>query len=206
VLRFTPFLFLSLRARSARMELAPAPLSVRPTHPSPSLLSFSLQRDRIVRVSETICVATAHVSPVLSESDSLVHGSAIPPPSRSTPILSKEPQNHLQVTPPISRTPADEGFRLLAYMLSPNDGYLSIFVLSARNASGARSLEFCGRKQASGHPWVRSLRDFVIVDETLWTLWDDEGNTSVGYTDFDNDDSDESPWVPLLPPHKVDPS
>jgi len=177
-----------------------------PPHPSPSLLSFSLQRDRVVRVWESgTCVATAHVPPVLS--DSLVRGSSVLPPSRSIPILSEEPQNLLQVIPPVTGTPADEGVRLLVYMPSPNGGYFSIFVLSARNASGARSLGFYGHKQASEHPWVRSLRDFVVVDETLWTLWDDEGNTSVEYTpvDFDDDDSDESPWIPLLPPHKIEP-
>ena len=177
-----------------------------PPHPSPSLLSFSLQRDRVVRVWESgTCVATAHVPPVLS--DSLVRGFSVPPPSRSIPVLDDEPQNLLQVIPPVSGAPADEGLRLLVYMPSSNGGYFSIFVLSARNASGARVLEFYGHKQASEHPRVRSLRDFLVLDGVLWTLWDDEGNTSVEYThvDFDDDDSDESPWVGLLPSYKVDP-
>ena len=177
-----------------------------PPHPSPSLLSFSLQRDRVVRAWESgTCVAAAHVPPALS--DSLVRGSSVPPPSRSIPILDEEPQNLLHVVLPATGTPGDEGLRLLVYMPASNGGYFSIFALSTPNASGARALEFYGHKQASEHPRVRSLRDFLVIDETLWTLWDDEGNTSVEYTsvDFDDDDSDHSPWVPLLPSYNVDP-
>jgi hypothetical protein len=150
-------------------------------------------------------VATAHVPPVLT--DSLVRGSSVSHQSRSIPILDEEPQNLLHVIPPGTGTPADEGLRLLVYMPASNGGYFSIFALSARNTSGARALKFYGHKQASEHPRVRSLRDFLVIDETLWALWDDEGNTSVEYTsvEFDDDDSDESPWVPLVPSYKVDP-
>lgn len=175
-------------------------------HPSPSLISFSLQRDRVIRVWESgSCVATAHVPHILS--NSLVRGSSVPPTSHSVPILDAEPQNLLQVIPAPSESTFDEGLRLVVYMPSSNGGYFSVFVLSAKNTSGARALEFYGHKNCSEYTRTRSLRDFLIVEETLWTLWDDEGNTSVESTnvDFDDEDLAESPWIPLMPSYRVDP-
>ncbi|KAF8314772.1 hypothetical protein DL93DRAFT_2167187 [Clavulina sp. PMI_390] len=172
--------------------------------PSPSLIIFSLQRDRVIRVWESgSCVATAEVP--LASPDTAVQGS-MPPTPHSAPILDAEPQNLLQVIPPPSTSLSDEGLRVIAFMPSSSGGYFSMFILSARNTSGARVLRFAAQKATSEFARTRSLRDFLVVDNTLWVLWDDEGTTSLESTNVNFDDDDlESPWVSTIPSYRLDP-
>lgn len=191
---FLPFTTRPQSGASNTVAFASAP----PTFPS--LLTFSLQRDRIIRVWEAgNCVSTAHAPPVFH--NSLVRGGSVPAPNRSVPILDAETQSQtlLLVIPPVSVPDAEspdpaEGTRLVVYMPSSAGGYFSIFVLSGKNVSGARALEFHGHRLASESSRARSLRDFLVTEEDglLWVLWEDDGMTSVEYIniDFDADESE----------------
>jgi nuclear pore complex protein Nup160 len=163
--------------------------------------------------------------------NSLARGSAIPAPNRSVPILEEDiySQTLIRVIPPVGGPKLsplgerdDAGVRVLVYMPSSAGGYFCAFILSGKNVTGARTLGFYGHKLASESSGgrARTLRDFLIIEgeedseETLWALWEDEGENMVEWTplDFEGEDSDDeegrsvstSSWTSFAPAFYMD--
>ncbi|KAF8335076.1 nucleoporin Nup120/160-domain-containing protein [Cantharellus anzutake] len=150
-------------------------------NPSPSLVVFSLHRDRTLRVWETgVCVASIGVPAFIPDS-SVREASS----SRTATILGPEPRRLLQVIPPEEGDRIDEALQILVFMPQTQGGSFSLYGLSEKNNGGQRSLEYLWSKNCSEPSQYRQLRDFIVTGDTLWVLWDDAGSALVEYTDFD---------------------
>lgn len=133
------------------------------------------------------CVATIQVPPELSPSSS----------SKTTPLLDAEPRRLLYIIPPSDDDDSDDGLQLLIFMPSANGGYFSLYRLSAKGGGGTRALQHIGTKGCSEDENKRHIRDYLVAQDVLWVLWDEQGRSTVEFTDMDLDTEDDADWTPI---------
>ncbi|KAI0030435.1 nucleoporin Nup120/160-domain-containing protein [Vararia minispora EC-137] len=152
------------------------------SHPPPSDIThiWTLSRDRTLRLwtSGAGCVASHVLAPSLHserESSSAL-GPMSPPP---VPLLDPEPQHLLSV---FSDSTQDEVLFVLVFIPTPTSafsgGYFKLFSSTSKSLRPLCSFE-CPEGSAHNH-----LQNFLVVSETLYTLWDYQGQSVVHFLDL----------------------
>ncbi|KDQ20617.1 hypothetical protein BOTBODRAFT_626620 [Botryobasidium botryosum FD-172 SS1] len=176
--------------------------------PSPSLITVTLHRDRRLRVWENGCVATAEIPHIFSPDNDVT--------SKASQPLGSEPRSLLRILPAMELDPTEErlpehkrdfdaNLRILIFMPSPSGsagGYFSVYRLSKRNSQGHRALHHLGSKDCSSASDRWELRDFCVISDTLWALWDKQGRAFIEHTSFDLEEDEEVDWVPMSDPRE----
>ncbi|TFK87436.1 hypothetical protein K466DRAFT_663014 [Polyporus arcularius HHB13444] len=146
------------------------------SHPQPTDIGniWTLSRDRHLRMwtARGGCVAE-HALPSTAPGRSLAASRSSPSPLKPSVLLPPEPQNLLCVfTPSHTDVP-----HVLVFI--PTEGSLTsggFFTLFVVDGDVLRSVAFFDASQTSVHC---HLQDFTVLDDTLYTLWDKQGQSMV---------------------------
>lgn len=172
--------------------------------PALTSVSYTLSRDRQLRVWKNSCIGTIRVP---SSYDS-AHADS----SKAGPLLPPSQGNYVRVYNPKAREDGDEadpdtGRRVLVFVPTPAEGTGGFFVFYQLSAE-TDDLILRSKSRSLSKEWVlgcssRSagwdLRDFALVEETLYVLWDAHGRSVVEFTALDEECEGESeegsdPW------------
>ncbi|KAG8960780.1 hypothetical protein FRC03_006142 [Tulasnella sp. 419] len=157
--------------------------------PSPEFteVAFTLSRDRHLRVWKDGCIGVTQIPGVPDGS------------SKSIPLLPPVQKPFIRVLPPVDPddTDNDSGRRVLVFMPTSTEAFGGFFVqytLMGRTNNGSRHLDFMFGQKCSISSAGSEMRDFVVIDDVVWVLWDKHGETMVEYCPLDPE-SDENSWL-----------
>ncbi|KAG9016926.1 hypothetical protein FRB93_009456 [Tulasnella sp. JGI-2019a] len=186
--------------------------------PAPTSVSYTLSRDRQLRIWKNACLGSVRVPSTFEQAAESSNSNA----SSSSSLLPPSQADYIRVLPSapgqLSQSQRDEldadtGRRVMVFVPTPTGetgGFFVTYELSnevtdvlVRRESrtlSKRSILLCSRRSAG-----MELRDFAVVDDMLWCLWDTHGRAMVESTPLDEDDEDEdsedgsgarTPWSP----------
>ncbi|TBU50494.1 nucleoporin Nup120/160-domain-containing protein [Dichomitus squalens] len=157
------------------------------SHPQPTDIGsiWTVSRDRHLRMWTARCGCVAeHVLPSTAPGRSTVASRSSPTPIKPSVLLPPEPQKLLCVFTP---SHADDPHVLV---FVPTEGSLTsggFFQLFIVNGDALRSVTVFDASATSVHC---HLQDFTVMDDTLYTLWDKQGQSMVEVLVLSWDDSD----------------
>ncbi|QRV87591.1 nucleoporin [Ceratobasidium sp. AG-Ba] len=179
-------------------------------------LVASLSKDRHLRVWLTgngKFVASKQIPSQLFQADALaLAGSRSVTPGKTPALdgdlIDSDYRPILHVLPPIfdedEPVPdTDAGTEIVVFMPTPSSdtaGFFLVYRLGSRErTSSRRDLEFVGRKSCSAQTENWELRDFVVVDDTMYLLWNAQGRALIHTSPYDLEDSEDEqqPWAML---------
>lgn len=169
------------------------------SHPPPtdSVLVFSLSRDCTLRVWNLgTCVASYAVKHAARTSLSPTPRGETPTGQLRSPLLSSEPRTLIRILPASGDDlNVDDNIRILVFMPTPasfeSGGWFYLFRISP-NRAASKDIHQIGSIPCSPKTAGAELRDFMVYNSCLYTLWDQTGRPIVEYTHFDPEVQDET--------------
>ncbi len=135
---------------------------------------FSLSRDRQLRIWKDRCVGSIQVPATY---DDAMHRRT----TKAATLLPPNIETYIRVLSPtdeLSAEDVDANCRVVVFIptLTGNSGgFFTVYRLSPKTPNGLRFLESTDALQSSTSTMGYSLRDFIVVDETVWCLWHNNG-------------------------------
>lgn len=184
-------------------------------HARATSLVVSLSKDRHLRVWLTgngKFVASKQIPSQLFQADALALASGSVSPGKTPApdghLIDSDYRPILHVLPPDldedSPVPdMDAGTEIMIFMPTPSAdtaGFFLLYRLSGQDrTSTRRDLIFVGRKSCSAQTEGWELRDFLVVDDTIYLLWNAQGRALLHTSTYDLDETegDQEPWSTL---------
>jgi nuclear pore complex protein Nup160 len=182
-------------------------------HARATSLVVSLSKDRHLRVWLTgngKFVASKQIPSQLVQADALVLATSRSVSPGKTPaldgnLIDSDYRPILRVLPPVfdEDLPVpdmDAGTEVMIFMPTPSTdtaGFFLLYRLSSHDrASTRRDLAFVGRKPCSAQTEGWELRDFLVVDDVIYLLWNAQGRALIHTSAYDLEDSEgeQEPW------------
>ncbi|KAG9127930.1 hypothetical protein FRC07_007370 [Ceratobasidium sp. 392] len=185
-------------------------------HARATSLVVSLSKDRHLRVWLTgngKFVASKQIPSQLIQADALALANSRSVSPGKTPaldgnLIDSDYRPILRVLPPIldenEHVPdIDAGTEVIIFMPTPSAdtaGFFLLYRLSSHDrASTRRDIAFVGRKSCSAQTEGWELRDFLVVDDIMYLLWNAQGRGVVHTSAYDLEDTEaeQQPWATL---------
>ncbi|KAG9102343.1 hypothetical protein FRC06_002102 [Ceratobasidium sp. 370] len=186
-------------------------------HARATSLVVSLSKDRHLRVWLTgngRFVASKQIPSQLFQADALALAGTRSVSPGKTPtldgnLIDSDYHPILRVLPPIFNedepvSDMDAGTEIVVFMPTPSAdtaGFFLLYRLSSHDRSSTRrDLAFVGRKSCSAQTEGWELRDFIVVDDVMYLLWNAQGRGVVHTSAYDLEDTEgeQQSWSALF--------
>ncbi|KAG8865283.1 hypothetical protein FRB96_000173 [Tulasnella sp. 330] len=170
--------------------------------PAPTSVAYTMSRDRQLRVWKNACIGSVRVPSSFeqaSSSNASTSSASLLPPAQANYIRVLSPVPGLTTRAQADELDADTGRRVMIFVPTPTDengGFFITYSLGAEVTDvlvrrESRSLVKQSILSCSPRTAGMELRDFVVVDDMLWCLWDTHGRSMVESIPLDEDDDED---------------
>ncbi|KAG8911756.1 hypothetical protein FRC01_005538, partial [Tulasnella sp. 417] len=164
-------------------------------------VAFTLSRDRQLRVWRDKCIASIQVPPSFAAArrgSQIKTGNLLPGVYRSLIRVLPSPNGVEDEEDP------DADRRVLVFVPSPTEqaggGFFVLYRLSERYSNGTRQLEYLSSQDCSSRSTGSELRDFAVINNHLWCLWDTHGQAMVEYVALEPESEEVAQWYSAIAP------
>ncbi|KAG8956665.1 hypothetical protein FRC04_000143 [Tulasnella sp. 424] len=168
-------------------------------------VAFTLSRDRYLRVWRDKCIASVQVPATFAAArrgSQAKPGNLLPALYRSLIRVLPAPNGVEDEDDP------DADRRVLVFMPSLTEqaggGFFVLYRLSERYSNGTRQLEYLSSQDCSSRSTGSELRDFTVIGNHLWCLWDTHGQAMVEYVTLELESEDAAQWYSAIAPPEPD--
>ncbi|KIO30211.1 hypothetical protein M407DRAFT_20680 [Tulasnella calospora MUT 4182] len=168
-------------------------------------VAFTLSRDRQLRVWRDKCIASIQVPASFAAArrgSQVKAGNLLPGVYRSLIRVLPSP-NGVE-----DEEDADADRRVLVFVPSLTEqaggGFFVLYRLSERYSNGTRQLEYLSSQDCSSRSTGSELRDFAVIGNQLWCLWDTHGQAMVEYVTLEPESEEIAQWYSAIAPSEPD--